>query len=66
MKLYAEKSKSINFQKKKTHNLETLGGSYNKNATVRDFITVCHPKIGGGHTKKVAIEKHRFATSKEV
>ena len=39
-KTSVKEKKSIHFQNKTTHNVETLGGIHKKNAvTVRDFIT---------------------------
>ena len=32
---------------------------------MKSFL-VCHPKIGRVYTKKLATEKHRFATNKEA
>ena len=67
-------NKSTNFQYKRAHNLETLGGIYEKNAKLlqTSLLKNCGklasllPKIGGDHTQKVATEKHRFTTSKEA
>ena len=72
--ILCEEQKIIHFQRKMAHNLETLGSIYKKLGilsetmvleTVENFL-VCHPKIGGIYTKKVATEKQRFAAGKET
>ena len=66
MELYAknlrEGEKSIHFQNKKAHNLETpaLEGRNTEN------FLLCHPKLGRVYTKMVETEKHIFAANKEA
>ena len=76
MKLYAENLRegSIHFQNKRDHNLKTLGGIHNKNATLLETLLLKNcgkpsslsPKIGRVYTKKVATEKQRSDASKEA
>ena len=67
--------KSILFQNKRAHNLETFGGIHKKNVTLLEnsLLNNCgklsslSPKnCGSLYQKKVATEKHRFAASKEA
>ena len=73
-KTSVKEKKSIHFQNKRVHDLETLEGIHKKNATlletyywriVENFL-VCYPKIEGDYTKKLATGKHRFPAPKEV
>ena len=66
--------KSIHFQNKRAHNLETLGGIHKKNATLLETsllknygkLSSLSPKNWASLYKKVATEKHRFAANKET
>ena len=65
--------KSIHFQNKRTHNLETVGGIHKKNATLLETsllkncgkLSSLSPKSGDGYTKKVATIRNRQRIKQE-